>query len=169
MKDPTSLQNLHDILIPYPVPFWPPAPGWYVLGAVVVIGIVWVTWRWFQSWRANRYRREALAELDRLEISVQDDFSREAALRGLPELVKRTALAGLRRDHVASLSGKAWLEFLDQTGSTDAFTQGPGSLLLDFSYQTPSALERISEKQIKELVSLIRKWIKTHGFPLIDN
>ncbi len=162
MKDPASLQNLHDIITPDPVPLWPPAPGWYVLGAVVLIGVVWAVWRWFQNWRANRYRREALAELDRLETQSRKDQKREAALAGLPELVKRTALAGFDRQDVASLTGKVWLEFLDTTGATKAFTQEPGNLLLDFSYQPAAVLEKIPDQQIDEIMTHVREWMKKH-------
>ena len=36
MSDPGSLQNLHDIVVPGPAAWWPPAPGWYVLAAVAL-------------------------------------------------------------------------------------------------------------------------------------
>ena len=39
--DPTSLERLHDIVLPPPVPWWPPAPGWYwvmgLLGALLLL------------------------------------------------------------------------------------------------------------------------------------
>jgi len=34
--DPTSLENLYDIAMPPPIPWWPLAPGWYVVGGVLV-------------------------------------------------------------------------------------------------------------------------------------
>jgi len=162
MSDLISLQNLKDIIPPDRVPLWPPAPGWYVLGTVVLIGVIWVAWRWFQNWRANRYRSEALAELERLESQFRDDQHRETALAVLPELVKRTALAGFRRQDVASLTGKIWLEFLDATGATKAFTQGPGNLLLEFSYQPAAVLEKIPDQQVNDVMSLVREWMKKH-------
>ena len=35
MNDPGSLQNLNDIVVPGPVAWWPLAPGWYLLLAVL--------------------------------------------------------------------------------------------------------------------------------------
>ncbi len=162
LSEITSLNNLHDIIIPDLVPLWPPAPGWYVLGAIVSVTVIWAAWRWFQKWQENRYRREALVELDRLEKQASDDQQRETALASLPELAKRTALAGFSRWDVASLTGKAWLEFLDRTGSTDAFTKGSGKLLLTFSYQPSIIIEQIPGQQINELMTLVREWIKKH-------
>ena len=43
MNDPGSLQNLNDIVLPAPVPWWPLAPGWWVLiGLIPIVGFWWV-------------------------------------------------------------------------------------------------------------------------------
>lgn len=69
--DPTGLDKLHDILVPPPVPWWPPAPGWYwILGLAAVIGAV-LLWRAVARWQRNRYRREALAELAQIEARIE--------------------------------------------------------------------------------------------------
>ena len=35
--DPTSLENLFGLVVPPPVPWWPPAPGWFVVGGMVLV------------------------------------------------------------------------------------------------------------------------------------
>lgn len=69
--DPTGLDKLHDILVPAPAPWWPPAPGWYwVFGLAAVIGAV-LLWRAVARWQRNRYRREALAQLAQIEALIE--------------------------------------------------------------------------------------------------
>ena len=81
--------------------------------------------------RANAYRRAGLAELLRLKsLSTGNELSQVAAVS---ELLKRVALAAWPRQVVASLTGKAWLQFLDQTTGGITFTSGPGSILADAS------------------------------------
>jgi hypothetical protein len=91
--------------VPPPVSWWPPAPGWYVVGALAVALAVWSAWRGWERWRAAVYRRAALAELRRLERRAADGSQHAAALREVPALVKRTALAAYPLGTVASLSG----------------------------------------------------------------
>jgi Ca-activated chloride channel homolog len=97
------------------------------MGSMVLGFVLWTAWRTWKRWRAAAYRRAALAEWQQLKTRAADPMQREAALRQLPELIKRTALAAFPRESVASLSGIAWLRFLDHTGHTDAFTAATNS------------------------------------------
>ena len=159
--DPASLDNLHDIVVLAPVPWWPPAPGWDVVGAVLLFAFGWGVWVLLHRWRGNRYRRVALAELDRLEMLLRDDAQHQLAITQLPALVKRITLAAWPRNRVAPLCGQEWLEFLDSTGHTTAFTDGPGRLLPALAY-SPRTAASLDQAQIEELFAVVRTWIKKH-------
>jgi len=160
--DPASLENLFDIVVPPPVPWWPPAPGWFVLGGVLLVLVFWGAWRAWRRWRAAAYRRAALAEWRQLKTHAADPGHREAALRQLPELVKRTALAAFPREAVASLSGTEWLRFLDRTGHTDAFTHGRGRLLPELACD-PQLAPRLDTAAVEDLFRTVRRWIRGHS------
>lgn len=162
MNDLTSLQNLHDIIAPAPAPWLPPAPGWYALGLVGLLLLIWFCANRYLAWNRNRYRREALVALDRFEKELEDTTQYLKILPLLPQLVKRTALAAYGRARVASLAGSGWIAFLDNTGSTDVFGKGAGSLLLKCSYEPATSLEAVSKGHISELCKVIRKWISKH-------
>jgi Domain of unknown function (DUF4381) len=167
MSDPASLQNLHDIVLTDPAPFWPPAPGWYVVSGIILFSLTWMLWRFYSRWRSNAYRRLSLKELGRIRSKIQSDQpgqldQLEPSLRELPELVKRTALSVWPREKVASLTGSEWLRFLDQTGNTNSFTKGDGRLLAEMGYAKKQKLTSLSDEQMGSLLSITEKWIREH-------
>jgi len=96
-----SLDRLHDIVEPPPIPWWPMAPGWYVVGGLVFVGVVWAALRALKNWKAAAYRREALRELEAAEDVVT-----------MAGLIRRTALAVVPRQEVVEQAGKAWPDWL---------------------------------------------------------
>jgi len=98
----TSLDRLHDIVLPAEVAWWPPAPGWYVVGGILLLLVMVIIYRARKSWLANAYRRAALHEL-----AAIDDAA------GIAELLRRTALASTSRAVIAAKTGVEWLDWLD--------------------------------------------------------
>ena len=98
---PTSLDHLHDLVLPPAVPWWPLAPGWYAVIALALVAAAWMTLSVWRRWQANAYRREAMRELASLQ-------SAEA----IAELLRRTALAIAPRPEIAQRTGSAWLDWL---------------------------------------------------------
>ncbi len=163
--DPASLKHLHDIVSAPHVSWWPLAPGWYLLAATLFLALLWLVSFWRCYRRRNAYRRAALAQLDHLELQLHDLEQRQATLRELPELVKRTALAAWPRAEVAGLSGELWLVWLDNSWQRQRFTEGPGRLLPQLSYAAAEHLSALPEAEVAELVAMIRAWILLHQRP----
>lgn len=109
MNDPASLENLHDIVVPLPVPWWPPAPGWLFLVGLFFLLLLIVLTRAVLQYRRNAYRRAALTELQLAAVDTRP-------LPLIAGLLKRTALATYRREDVAGLTGKVWVDWLAETG-----------------------------------------------------
>lgn len=152
--DPADLSRLHDIVPAPPVPWWPPAPGWYVMAALITVAGAVLAWRWLVRRRRNAYRRQAL--------SLLDGLNPEAGM--MPEvaaLVRRTALSAFPREEVAPLTGEGWLAFLDRTGGNPVSTHGPEHRLAELVYGTRTA----DPEERHQLIAAVRRWIKTHRVP----
>lgn len=160
MTDPTSLQNLHPIVLPPEVGLWPPAPGWYLVLIVSLLFAGRFLLLRYRKFQANRYRFEAQAELSRIRSQLKSE--RDAALRQLPFLVKSTALKVYPRKTIAKLYGVDWLRFLDSTIESDRFSQGAGSQLPDISYSSPEKLDTLPAEDVTALFELIDYWLLNH-------
>ncbi len=158
-----EIAGLKEISLPDPVSYMPQTLGWYILFAFVLILAVWLGYRGYRRWMANRYRTFALRRLDNLEQELRQPDSRINALTAIPVLIKQTALKCYRRAEIAQMSGKEWLAFLDKSYGGKGFTDGPGVLLPGISYGSQKALDYIEDEEITRTVSLVRKWIEKHG------
>ena len=101
---------LRDIHLPAEPSWWPPAPGWWLLAACVLLALAALAWAWRRHHRARRYQRRILDELERLVRVHREDGDRAAMLGGLHQLLRRVA-----RPHDAAavrLRGEAWREVL---------------------------------------------------------
>lgn len=164
---PASLQNLNDIVMPATVGWWPLAAGWYFLSGLLLIGLAWFGYRLLQRWMRNGYRRTALSELKLLENRIDKPEERDAGLRQLPILLKRTALSVYPRYEVASLTGADWHQFLNSKLKQPLFTESMGKILDKAAYSAGS-LEDIDQHAATSLLDVSRLWLQQHQFPQDD-
>lgn len=158
-----EIAGLKEISLPDPVSYMPQTIGWYILFAVVLILAIWLGYRGYRRWMANRYRTFALSRLDNIEQELRQPDTRMNALTAIPVLIKQTALKCYMRREIAQMNGKEWLAFLDKSYGGKEFTDGPGVLLPRISYGSQKALDHIEDEEITRTVSLVRKWIGKHG------
>ncbi len=148
------LAQLKDIHLPPPVSWWPPAPGWWLIG-ICLLGIIfgggYLLWKLF---RRGQYRREALATLRQLQHTHQGQ--EQILLAEVSRLLRQVAICQYGRQEVAALNSTNWLEFLDRTGKTDQFSQGAGKVLGAMLYQPTAAIET------EPLCQVAKAWIKGH-------
>ena len=138
--------NLHDFYQPPPPAWTPQTIGWYVVFAVIALLAMWMTIHTLRRWLANRYRREALRELALLQ---PEQFS---------TLLKRTALSAWPREKVASLSGDAWLKFLNESAENNSFHQTPGNRIEEIALRS----QTLSGEDERTLRKITAEWIRRH-------
>jgi hypothetical protein len=159
--DPTSLDRLHDVIAPPPVPWWPPPPGWLWLGAfVLAIFMAWCV-RAFIRHQANRYRREALAAIAKHDADLTNLEHRAAAIAGMAEVLKRAALTAWPRREVASLQGTAWSDFLNRTSGGKLISPRAISLM-EAVAADPGKAATLDDAALRSLTDAARQWLIFH-------
>ena len=109
--EPDMLAGLRDVHLPEAVDsyWWPPAIGWWILLAVVLLLPLVIKIIHWQRIRSAKYY--ALREMDKYVLEYADNPARFA--QEISVLLRRIAILKYGKDEVASLSGKcptcSWL------------------------------------------------------------
>lgn len=123
--DPAKLP-LRDVHLPEPPSWWPPAPGWWLLGAAILLVLLglagWIAWRRLRRRRWLRW----------FEQASEGHGTLPERLAAISALLRRAARR--RQPGAELLQGEAWLRFLDGADGT-GFSAGPGRLLLEGSFR----------------------------------
>jgi len=148
-----ALAKLRDIHLPDPIGVWPLAPGWYLLALVFFLVLVVIIFFIRRSYLNGSHRREALRLLKSLQKQYQDGCDNQQASAFISELLRRVALVYFPRAEVASLQGKPWIRFLNDTGKGLDFNLVEKELL-----EGPYKVDNNSDLQL--LFKLTERWIK---------
>lgn len=156
--DPNQLP-LRDLHLPPPVDWWPLAPGWWFVIALLALGLAWLirlAWRKRQFLAPRRHAVRSLAAIEADYLRHQDPvlLARQAS-----ELLRRTMLAYAPRHEVAGLTGEAWLSWLDRGLPVPYFHTEGGKSLLQLPYRGPGG--DFSDIDINALLSAIRMRLTT--------
>lgn len=150
---------LRDLHLPEAIGWWPPAPGWWLLLGIVLLGAALAARALYRRHRRNAARRLALSELSRLKKAWDDDRNTAALAAATSDLLRRAMLAYAPRDEVAGLTGRAWLEWLDRGLERRPFSSGPGRSLEDLPYRDPARVT--GEIDVDGLVAAVRRRLQT--------
>lgn len=146
---------LRDIHLPADPSWWPPAPGWWILLtllAFVTVGIGYLYWHRQQMKLSSvSLARESLLAL---RLQYAGEHNAQVLVRELSVLLRRLSISTFPRVDTASLTGEAWLQFLDNTMSGQQFVQGAGRILIDAPYRA-----EFKAGELDSLLDLCDAWI----------
>jgi len=156
MNDPLELP-LRDIHLPGEIAWWPPAPGWWILAALIIAVIV-GGWFLYQRQRQLKLSATRLARVQLQEIIARYESGKDPLelLRQLSVLLRRLSISLFPRTEVASLTGPAWLEFLDRQTSQQHFTTDTGRLLTEAPYRS-----QVSAAEAERVLKYSQDWINS--------
>ena len=145
---------LRDLHLPDAIGWWPLAPGWWVVLAVMAGVIAYIAWRWYRAWQFHAPRRFALRELAQIEAAYLEHRDPVRLGKQLSELLRRGMLAYAPRELVAGLTGESWLRWLDLGMPVPYFHTEGGKSLITLPYRDPDG--DFSDIDIGALVAAVR-------------
>ena len=154
--NPDLLSQLRDIHGAAPVPWWPPAPGWWVLGVLVLALLGWLFLRLLARLKVRQRRRQMLAWIDHLNANIDPRRDPQAYLATLNRIFKLVALRAFPERQCAALNGHAWTDFLEEK-----MQKSPSAELLKVLASGPYDPAPVFDPE--QLSGLTRSWIRQYG------
>ena len=152
--DPSQLP-LRDIHLPDAIAWWPPAFGWWIVAALVVLlGIA----LGVRSWQQRRHRaaRRALKHIVR---ALESGAEPAECVSDASIVLRRFAMTINRKSaDVAGLAGDAWLEYLAGRTKDPEFATGSARLLLDAPYRPAG---NVTAEQAQTICRVCVDWVNT--------
>jgi hypothetical protein len=160
-----GIEQLRDIHGIQAVPWWPPAPGWWLIAGAVVLLLA-LAWRFRTGIRlripplpvfsVGSWRWDAARQLRALRKRAPEQDTKQTASE-LSQLIRRIAMARLGRDACAGLTGESWLEWLAGNDPQGFAWSEQGRLLLETPYAPPGDLAQ--SREILALIDAIHEWV----------
>jgi hypothetical protein len=156
--DPEQIP-IRDLHLPEAISWWPLAPGWYVVIALLLVVFIYLVRLYLQYRSRGAARRHAVRELARLTADFEKHGNAVAFSSDMSELLRRTMLAYAPRSEVAGLTGDAWLEWLDRDLDQPRFQGDTGRKLLELPYRRPD--DELSGLDLVDVVAAVRQRLAT--------
>jgi len=153
---PTELP-LRDIHLPDAISWWPPAIGWWIL-AVLIPLCCYLIFRLYK--RLTRKTALKFAKKQLKSLKLDEELGKQKKLIALSSLMRRTAVSLYPRSEVASLTGEAWLNFLDQSIPIKSFNSDIGWLLTNALYSPED-----NSHYLAPLFNLCETWLNSQKEP----
>ena len=149
------LSQLDDIRGLDQISWWPLAPGWWVLFALILLAGGAAYWRRRAYWRS--WKGDARMALDRLDAGLNDDNAQQTAA-GLATLVRRIAIHRHSRAECAGLWGQDWLQWLTAKDPGGFDWAKSATMMIEAPYARPG--RNVPLKTLKSLISAAKRWVR---------
>ncbi len=160
MDSQELLAQLADIHLPEPVSFWPPAPGWWVLAVILLLGLILFARWWNRHHARQQIYLHAIAELDRCMTTFAEqqgstDQRKLDYVNAVNSVLRRVALVHFPDSGVASLGGAEWVDFIRKNGDSSGLDDDLAAALSFGRFQTRCDVD------VDALDALGRSWLKS--------
>lgn len=154
------LSQLRDIQSAPVVPWWPPAPGWWVLALLVIIVLYFLVRKLQARHRVHQRRKQLLGFINLLEQVVDPVNSPQEYLSALNRIFKIVAIRAFPDAACAHMQGQEWTDFLQQKLNQKTGRSG-GFETLEILSRGP--YQPFASFDSESLASAARQWVQAYG------
>jgi len=147
------------LIEPKPIAFSFDTPGWYVVGGLVFLLLLWIIYLLIKYYQSNLYRKHALQFLTNTESKLSEKKAFGELVYETQMLIKRIAMKRYGRKKVSGLRHDEWTSFINTTWREKSFDNEDEELLSQNIYMP---LQHITAYQATAFTRKARRWVKKH-------
>jgi len=122
MDNASSTLNLRDIHLPDDPSMWPLAIGWWLVIVLIVVMIYFFLKKISQLRKQKQLINLMQKELNVINLAFKKHKNNHQLACEISELLKRFVRHILKDNQAASLSGNAWIGYLNKQSNSEIFT-----------------------------------------------
>jgi cbb3-type cytochrome oxidase subunit 3 len=149
MKD---IEGLHEVSA------WPLGVGWWIIFSVILLLIIFFSYRHFKK---ARYRRSWMysleLHLEKLQQELNSENVKEIASE-VNETLKRLAIQSYGREEVASKEGETWLKWLTNNDPKGFNWQKKGQIIIKYPYM-PKEMAKGKKRELSNIIKAVKGWV----------
>jgi len=150
-----QIQNsmaLRDIHLPDAISWWPPAIGWWILLAVILLAIYFIPklYRWLTFTPLHKVTNKAFLEI-KDEYRQNQDITQ--LVQSLSKLLRQISMTYHGRENVAHLTGEKWVDSLNTLTEKDYFSSELQNIIINAPYKKNNNIDTT------ELLDATQLWI----------
>ena len=147
-----NTESLRDIHLPDAISWWPPAIGWWILLALVIIAIIFIP----KLYRRITYmplNKVANKKFNHIITQYKENNNDSAFVVETSQFLRQTAMSYCGREEVAQLTGTKWVKTLNNMTEQHCFSDEIAQSLINAPYQQNIDIDT------EQLINAVQNWL----------
>ncbi len=147
-----NTEMLRDIHLPDAISWWPPAIGWWLVLAIIILSIVFIPklYHYFTFTPLKKVAKQSFEEITSLYNNNNDV---KQLITDTSKLLRQVAMSYYSRQEVAQLTGDKWIEVLNKISEKVVFSEEMQQSLINAPYQ------KQAEINPQQLIKSVNDWL----------
>ena len=147
---------LRDIHLPDAVSWWPPAIGWWLLLALIILSIIFIP-RLYRYLSYTPLNKVAITSFEQITAVYNKNKDSNQLVVDTSRLLRQIAMSYYSREQVAQLTGDKWIDTLNSITTKTIFSDKLKQSIVNAPYQKQAEIDP------ENLIQCVNEWL--HALP----
>ena len=147
-----TANNLRDIHLPDAISWWPPAIGWWILLALIIIAFVFIP-KLYRRMTYTPLNKVAHITFQNIVTDYKNNNDESAFVIETSKFLRQIVMSYCGREEIAQLTGDKWIQTLNSITEQDYFSSEIKQTLLNAPYQKSISIDA------EQLINSVQNWL----------